>query len=119
MSFSSRTLKFFLSIGVLSYSAGVLAKEVIVTQKDKEFKVGSQKIEKPLEVHVGDTIVVRNDETDVSHNVYGKNEKEDTVFKFLIQKPGEKDEFKVEQAGTIEVKCAIHPGMKFTIKATK
>lgn len=111
--------KFFLPVGVLFCSTIAFAKEVIVTQKDKEFKMDSKKIEKPLEVHVGDTIVVRNDEADVSHNVYGKDEKDDTVFKFLIQKPGEKDEFKVDHAGTIEVKCAIHPGMKFTIKATK
>ena len=90
-----------------------LAKEYVIVQKDKAF------IPAMLDVKVGDTLTFANEEgKKIKHNVYT----EDKEFKYLkikLQKPGEKNSIVVQSAGTVEVRCAMHPKMKLVLNITE
>lgn len=64
---------------------------------------------KEIEMNVGETLTFKNLDK-VTHNVYTE------VFDLKAQPPGETRAVKLEQAGTFDVQCAIHPKMKFKLK---
>ena len=82
------------------------AGDVEVIQKDKTFDKTS------LELKVGESISFVNNDT-VTHNVFSNSP--DIKFDLKTQKPGETSKIKFDKAGTGEVRCAIHPGMKIAV----
>jgi plastocyanin len=80
---------------------------VEVGQKNKEFT------KKEITIKQGDVVRFKNEDP-FFHNVFSLS---DTKFFDLGSFPqGEHKDVKFEEAGEIEVECAIHPNMKMTIK---
>ena len=99
------------ALSALSVSRVVSAgKKHVVTQKGKSFSVTE------LHVKVGDVVEFRNDD-DVSHNVFSVSKIQ--PFNTKMQTPGSVAAVLFTNAGTIEVRCAIHPGMKLLIQVAK
>ena len=98
--------------GVLALaSAGAwAAASHTVSQKDKSFSAAE------MVVKVGDSVEFKNDD-DVSHNVFSVSKEQ--PFNTKVQKPGTSAAVTFATEGTIEVRCAIHPGMKLLIKVVK
>jgi plastocyanin len=82
----------------------------LVTQKGKSFSVTE------LKVKVGDTVEFKNDD-DVSHNVFSVSKIQ--PFNTKMQIPGAESAVTFTSEGTVEVRCAIHPGMKLTVQVAK
>jgi plastocyanin len=78
----------------------------VVTQKNKSFSVAE------VNVKVGDVIAFKNDD-EVSHNVFSVSKIQ--PFNTKLQTPGSEAAVTFTTEGTIEVRCAIHPGMKLTV----
>jgi plastocyanin len=128
-------LTFFFAILLLSYpvQAGVdviegeEAKVLYEEQKDsaetlsqinKIFvlkKPGGENIENPPEVSapVGSYLFIVNDEEKTVHNVYDQT---DHSWVLKKQLPAGIAALKFTEPGIHELRCAIHPGMKVTIK---
>jgi len=81
-----------------------------ISQKDKTFSAAE------MVVKVGDSVEFKNDD-DVSHNVFSVSKEQ--PFNTKVQKPGTSAAVTFATEGTIEVRCAIHPGMKLLIKVVK
>jgi plastocyanin len=81
------------------------AEEVAVGQAGKTFNPGDVK------VHVGDSVKFNNDDT-VTHAVLVHGPAETNLGQI---KPGDAKSVTFDQAGTYDVKCAIHPKMKLTV----
>ena len=93
-----------LGVGVLmAFAAG---QSHVITQKDKAFSAAD------LTVKAGDTVVFKN-EDDVTHNVFSQTP--GFVFNSKTQAPGAETSALFDKAGTVDVRCAIHPKMKLTI----
>lgn len=113
MSARARTL---LALSVLTLSALSVSRVVsagqkhVVTQKGKSFSVSE------LLVKVGDVVEFKNDD-DVSHNVFSVSKVQ--PFNTKMQTPGSETAVTLINPGTIEVRCAIHPGMKLRIQVAK
>jgi plastocyanin len=82
----------------------------LVSQRGKSFSVTE------LKVKVGDTVEFKNDD-DVSHNVFSVSKIQ--PFNTKIQTPGSESAVTFTSEGTVEVRCAIHPGMKLTVQVAK
>jgi plastocyanin len=112
---SARALT-FLALSVLTLSALSVSRVVsagekhVVTQKGKSFSVTE------LRVKVGDVVEFKNDD-DVSHNVFSVSKIQ--PFNTKMQTPGSQAAVTFTNEGTIEVRCAIHPGMKLQIQVAK
>lgn len=97
------------AIGVGFAAAGTtaLAQEThTVGQLDKKFTVDD------LTVSVGDTVEFRNDD-DFFHNVFSLSDLK--PFDLGSYPQGESKSVTFEEAGELEVECAIHPSMFMTI----
>jgi len=95
----------------LSLSRAVSAGEKhVISQKGKAFSTTE------LHVKVGDTVEFKNDD-DVSHNVFSVADVQSKNNK--MQTPGAEASVTFASEGTVEVRCAIHPGMKVTIQVGK
>lgn len=88
----------------------VMATQVVVTQKGKQFSTDT------LNIKVGDTIAFKN-EDDTSHNVFSSSE--GMKFNLGIQKAGEQQTKTFDAPGEGEIRCAIHPKMKLKVVVTK
>jgi plastocyanin len=100
-----------LTLSALSVSRVVSAGEKhVVTQKGKSFSVTQ------LKVKVGDVVEFKNDD-DVSHNVFSVSKIQ--PFNTKMQTPGSEAAVTFTNEGTVEVRCAIHPGMKLQIQVGK
>lgn len=84
------------------------AAEVVIKQKDKKFSQTSVKIKK------GDSIVFKNEEKDITHNVFSLGPK--NAFELKTQPPGQATNFVFNEVGKTEVECAIHPNMKLVVE---
>ncbi|MCX6126252.1 MAG: plastocyanin/azurin family copper-binding protein [Proteobacteria bacterium] len=96
----------FLAFFGLMFNSMSLAKEHSVSQKNKAFSQDS------LTIAAGDTVIFRNDD-DTSHNVFSSTE--GNKFNLGIQKQGADSKQIFSKAGEVEVRCAIHPKMKFKV----
>ena len=96
---------------LLVMSQVVLAKEVVIIQKDKKFNVAE------VTVQPGDTLVFSNQEKDITHNVYSLSAK--NAFELKSQKPGSSSSVVFKDDGETEVECAIHPSMKLKVHVKK
>lgn len=98
-------LKFLLA--ALLIATGIAgAADFTVVQRNQEFSV------RELEVRVGDRVTFVNGDT-VTHNVY--SETKGMEFEIELQPPGRKDTVSFARPGTVEVRCAIHSGMKLRV----
>jgi len=86
-------------------------KTVEVIQKDKKFDRNE------LTIKVGDTIDFKNEETNVTHNVFSMGPK--NAFDIQSQKPKSSSKVEFKEEGETEIECAIHPTMKLKVKVTK
>jgi len=100
-----------LSAMSMSVSRVVAAGEKhVVSQKGKSFSVTE------LHVKVGDVVEFKNDD-DVSHNVFSVSKIQ--PFNTKMQTPGSEAAVIFTNEGTVEVRCAIHPGMRLKIQVAK
>ncbi len=97
--------KLTLSLALILFGNTVIAGEV-VGQKDKQFSV------KSLTVNVGDSVEFKNEDS-FFHNVFSLSDAQ--MFDLGSYPQGESKSVIFEQAGTIEVECAIHPSMQMVI----
>jgi plastocyanin len=89
----------------LALAATASADEVTVGQAGKAFNPVD------LQVKVGDSVKFNNDDT-VAHAVLVKGPHETNLGQM---KPGDAKSVSFDEAGSYDVKCAIHPKMKLTI----
>ncbi len=88
-------------------AAPALADTVIVTQRGRTFEPAA------VEIAVGDSIRIVNDDGDLLHHAY----LEDPSFTFDIgeQAGGSSNEVMFPVAGVFDVFCGIHPKMGLTV----
>jgi plastocyanin len=84
-----------------------IAETYTVVQKNKTFSTAT------LKIKVGDSILFKNAEKDVSHNVFSAGPL--NPFDLKIQTPGTSPDFKFKAPGVTEVECAIHTTMKLKV----
>lgn len=103
---SPLTIAAILGVG-LSLASTASAETVTVTQKGRSFEPAI------VEIAVGDTVRLVNDDGDLLHHAY----LEAPTFQFDIgeQEPGQSNEIVFPSAGTFDVFCGIHPKMKLTV----
>ncbi len=82
------------------------AEEYTVDQKNKKFSIET------LNAQVGDTVHFLNSDR-FFHNIYSISEAKS--FDLGSYPKGKSRSITVDKPGTIEVRCAIHPGMKMKI----
>lgn len=83
------------------------AEEHTVVQSDKTFTVTK------LTVNVGDTVHFKNEDP-FFHNIFSLSDS--ATFDLGSYPKGEAKSYTFEEAGTVEVECAVHPGMKMTVE---
>jgi plastocyanin len=81
-----------------------------INQKDKTFS------QSEITVKVGDSISFVNQDA-VVHNVFSTTP--GMEFDLRTQQPGKESTVPFTKEGTCEVRCAIHPKMKLTVKVEK
>jgi len=103
-------MRFILAVVVLfSYPAS--AQDVHrVGQKDKQFSTSE------LTVKQGDTVVFSNDDP-FFHNVFSLSST--STFDLGSYPKGDSKSVVFDEAGEVEVECAIHPSMRMKIKVEK
>ena len=99
-----------LVLAVLLPGAPAQAKEFEVDQVNRSFKPGK------LAVKIGDTVVFKNQDT-VAHNIFSASAGNE--FDLHIQRPGKASFWKAVKAGTVVVRCAIHPAMKLEVQVSR
>ncbi len=88
-------------------SAGLAgAAELTVSQNKRTFDP------KLLNAHLGDTVLLVNDDR-YAHNLYS----ETPGFEFNVRKqmPGDNYSLRLDKRGTFDIRCVIHPRMKITV----
>lgn len=80
-----------------------------VGQKDRTFSTDT------LSVSPGTTVRFVNDDT-VAHNVVVRDPAGGAAQTSPLQKPGDQTEVAFRNAGDHDVRCAIHPRMRMTVK---
>ena len=82
----------------------------MVEQKDKQFSV------KHLKVKTGDSVSFRNADP-FFHNVFSLSDTK--TFDLGSYPQGQAKSVKFDKPGTVEIECAIHPGMKMAVEVAK
>ncbi len=83
------------------------ASEVVIIQKERAFS------QVEVTVKPGDRIVFKNEDP-VVHNVFSNTPGQE--FEIRRQAPGGSSSVPFSRPGLVEVRCAIHPKMKLTVK---
>lgn len=108
-------MKAIIAFLILVGSSTTWANDITVTQKDKAFNT------KKIKAKIGDKILFKNDEKDITHNVFSLSTGNE--FELKTQRPGETSIVELtgdkHKPGVMEVECAIHPDMKLTIEIEK
>jgi plastocyanin len=99
-----------LVLALAALAGPAAAEDHPVSQKGKRFEP------ELLRVKVGDRVLFQNDD-ETAHNVFSRTA--GNAFNVGMQEPGSTSPVTFEQAGTVEVRCAIHPGMKLTVQVEK
>ena len=100
-------MKIYLIVAILVVANSAFYAEISISQKNKKFDKTAIKIKK------GDTVLFKNDEKDITHNVFSLGPK--NSFELKTQSPGASSAIKFDEAGTTDVECAIHTGMKLKV----
>lgn len=98
-----------LALSILTLFGSILwaATEHTISQKDKKFSA------EKLSIKVGDTVSFPNEDP-IYHNIYSLSSTK--IFDLGSYKKGETKRVTFDKPGTVDVRCAIHPGMKLTIE---
>lgn len=99
-----------LLIGTAMISLTAQAKDLEVTQKNKQF---SQKV---MTIQVGDSINFKNEDPFV-HNVLSLSDIK--TFDLGTYPQGQSKKVMFDKPGTVEIECAIHPEMKLIVEVKK
>ncbi|MEW5727294.1 MAG: plastocyanin/azurin family copper-binding protein [Pseudomonadota bacterium] len=94
----------------LAVAAPAWAAEHEIIQQNKKFSA------KEITVKKGDTVVFKNADPFV-HNVYSQTP--GMEFDLQQQQPGGSSPVKFDKVGEADIRCAIHPTMKMTVKVTE
>jgi plastocyanin len=86
------------------------AAQFTVVQKDLKFSPATIQIKK------GDTILFKNTEKDMSHNIFSAGPK--NIFPNKIIPAGQDFAVQFNEPGKTEVQCSFHVGMKMNIDVT-
>ncbi|MBL6958412.1 MAG: methylamine utilization protein [Rhodospirillales bacterium] len=97
----------FTTVVALGLAMPAMAAEVKVTEKSNKFSP------KNLTIAVGDTVTWVNQDG-YTHNVHSKTKGH--IFNIGLQEAGGSDSLKFDKAGTVKIRCSIHPKMRMTIK---
>jgi plastocyanin len=100
----------FVALLLLSLSAPAGAEDHVISQKGKRFQPDA------LQVKAGDRVLFQNDD-EITHNVFSRTP--GAAFNVGLQQPGSSSPVTFEKAGTVEVRCAIHPGMKMIVEVAE
>jgi len=92
------------------FAATTLAAEFEVVQLNKAFGVSE------LKVKVGDTVNFKNNDA-FAHNIYSLSDVKN--FDLGSYQSGQTRKVVFDKPGTVDVECALHPGMKMTISIQK
>lgn len=104
-------MKHTILLGVLAVSsASVHASEFEILMKNKQFS------QKQLTAKIGDKVNFKNGDP-FSHNVFSLSDTK--TFDLGSYPNGTSKSILLDKPGTIEVECAIHPGMKMTIEVRR
>lgn len=95
---------------LVTLAAPTQAKDVEVTQKNKQFSI------KSLKIKVGDSVSFKNEDPFV-HNIFSLSDTKS--FDLGSYPQGQSKTVTFDKPGTVEVECAIHPDMKLTITVEK
>jgi plastocyanin len=95
---------------LVTLAAPTQAKDVEVTQKNKQFSI------KSLKIKVGDSVSFKNEDPFV-HNIFSLSDTKS--FDLGSYPQGQSKAVTFDKPGTVEVECAIHPDMKLTITVEK
>jgi len=95
---------------LLALASPATAEDHVVSQKGKRFDPES------VRVRVGDRVLFQNDD-ETTHNVFSRTQ--GAAFNVGLQEPGSSSPVTFEKAGPVEVRCAIHPGMKMVIEVAE
>lgn len=99
------------AILLLSFAAAAArAADHQVEQKGMAFTVTA------LKIKVGDNVDFKNSDT-VNHNIFSVSDTKS--FDLGSYPQGQSRRVSFDKPGTVEVECAIHPGMKMTITVEK
>lgn len=101
-----------LSITALLGSGIVAAEEYVVEQKDKAFVMSGAHIEE-LTVKVGDTIKFQNEDA-FFHNIFSLSDLK--TFDLGSFPKGDVRTVTFDEAGMVEIECAIHPDMYMEVE---
>jgi plastocyanin len=91
---------------VVAWAGTAAAAEFEVGQVNKAFTTSE------LKVKVGDTVIFRNNDP-FAHNIYSLSDVKS--FDLGSHQQGQSRKVTFDKPGTVEVECALHPGMKMTI----
>lgn len=94
------------SICLFFFSSAAIAQVAEIGQRDKQFT------EKEITISKGDVVRFTNEDP-FFHNVFSLSDA--ALFDLGSFPQGEHRDVTFEEAGTVEVECAIHPTMKMTI----
>lgn len=95
----------------LLISPTIYAKDHLIIQKNKKFS------QIDIVLNVGDSISFKNDEKDVTHNVYSLGPTNE--FELKSQAPGQVSKVEFKTPGIADIECAIHTNMKLKVTVKK
>jgi len=93
-----------------AHAAHLVAGEIVIDQKDKQFSVKSVKIK------VGDVLVFHNSDP-FAHNIFSLSDAK--PFDLGSYPQGESRKVTFDKPGTVQVECSIHPGMQLEVEVQK
>ncbi len=100
------TVLWYASLYMFCSAMPVHAEDHVVGQKNKQFTVST------IEIKKGDAIRFTNEDS-FFHNVFSLSDTKS--FDLGSYPQGEYKAVTFDQAGTVEVECAIHPSMHMTV----
>lgn len=96
--------------------AAALAAGLATAADKKVHQKGSAFDPERMSVRVGEAVVFVNDDK-VAHNVMSGSKA--AKFNLGLQKPGDSKSLSFDEAGEVEIRCAIHPKMKMVIEVVE
>ena len=103
-------MKKLIPLFLVAVAHATFAGEFQVSQTNKAFSTAE------LKVKVGDTVVFTNNDS-FAHNIFSLSDTKSFDLGSFGQGQSRKVTF--DKPGTVEVECALHPGMKMTVLIQK
>ena len=103
-------MRMIVTATLMCAATAACAKEVVVDQREKAFSV------KAVEIRRGDTVRFVNSDP-FFHNVFSMSAAR--PFDLGWYPRGQSRAVRFEEAGTVDIECAIHPDMKMQVKVVE